>query len=86
MECIDRSDKTATVASNASNFSSILSIHRGLAISLGMTVARVVCFSGVTLVGSLIIDHCQVTFYCWGAFLFSKYGVCNFCTYKTFNN
>ncbi|KAJ8719968.1 hypothetical protein PYW07_012011 [Mythimna separata] len=45
--------------------------YRGLATSLGMLFTRLICLSGVNIVGATIIDYCRVTFYCWAVFVFS---------------
>ncbi|CAB3227911.1 unnamed protein product [Arctia plantaginis] len=44
---------------------------RGLATSTGVMIARMFCLSGVSIVGSTIVDNCELTFYCWAVFLFS---------------
>ncbi|KAJ8719338.1 hypothetical protein PYW08_011513 [Mythimna loreyi] len=45
--------------------------YRGLATSLGLMFARFVCLGGVNIVGATITGYCQITFYCWGVFVFS---------------
>ncbi|CAH0582783.1 unnamed protein product [Chrysodeixis includens] len=44
--------------------------YRGLVTSLGMMVARLVSFTGVNVVGNVITNHCETTFYCLSSIAF----------------
>lgn len=45
--------------------------YRGMAACLGVMVARFSSLASINLVGSIIIDHCTVTFYMWTTFVFT---------------
>ncbi|CAH2040145.1 unnamed protein product, partial [Iphiclides podalirius] len=49
--------------------------YRGLVTSLGMMAARLTSFAGVNVIGVVILDHCNLTFYCWAVFVLSGVAV-----------
>ncbi|CAG5033882.1 unnamed protein product [Parnassius apollo] len=49
--------------------------YRGMVMSLGMMVARLSSFAGVNVIGVIIVDHCNLTFYCWSIFVISGVAV-----------
>ncbi|CAK1578947.1 unnamed protein product [Parnassius mnemosyne] len=49
--------------------------YRGLVTSLGMMVSRLISFAGVNVVGAIIVDHCNLTFYCWSIVVLSGVAV-----------
>ncbi|CAG5033871.1 unnamed protein product [Parnassius apollo] len=52
--------------------------YRGLVTSLGMMVARLSSFAGVNVIGVIIVDHCNLTFYCWSIVVLSGVAVALF--------
>lgn len=45
--------------------------HRGLVTSLSMMVTRVFDMVAVSLIGNIITEYCEVTFYTWSVFIFA---------------
>ncbi|XP_026727143.1 synaptic vesicle glycoprotein 2B-like [Trichoplusia ni] len=55
----------------ASYFVDLYPTHnRGLVTSLGMMVARLVSFTGVNVLGNVITNYCETTFYCLSSIAF----------------